>query len=188
MEDAADTFAALRLIRVGSDFSRRVLTDAAEGWFMADWRDRKMQDEVTYYDEHGLNQQRPYQIVCLMVGYDDQKFKDLALLFHGVAILMTLSAITPSPTQRFIRAEPCLMSFDGSEVRIAGTPIVDFVVGHNLIFGLLLFHHLAEFVWLAGFSVADDFRRGLEQVENLAFGARVAAQDARSGIKTAARL
>jgi hypothetical protein len=32
MEDAADTFAALRLIRVGSDFSHRVLTDAAEGW------------------------------------------------------------------------------------------------------------------------------------------------------------
>ena len=55
MEDAADTFAALRLIRVGSDFSRRVLTDAAEGWFMADRRDQKMRDEVAYYDEHGLN-------------------------------------------------------------------------------------------------------------------------------------
>jgi len=78
MEDAADTFAALRLIRVGSDFSRRVLTDAAEGWFMADRRDRKTQDEVAYYDEHGLNQQRAYQIVCLMVGFDGEKFKDLA--------------------------------------------------------------------------------------------------------------
>src|SRR6516165_10951837 len=78
MEDAADTFAALRLIRVGSDFSRRVLTDAAEGWFMADRRDRKMQDEVAYYDEHGLNQQRAYQIVCLMVGLDGEKFKELA--------------------------------------------------------------------------------------------------------------
>src|SRR5271170_7801592 len=76
------------------------------------------------------------------------------------------------------------MGFDGSDqqVRIAGTPIVDFVVGHNLIFGLLQFHHLAEFVWLAGFSFADDFRRGLEQAENLAVGARVAAQDARSGL------
>jgi putative metallopeptidase DUF4344 len=78
MEDAADTFAALRLIRVGSDFSRRVLTDAAEGWFMADRRDRKAQDEVAYYDEHGLNKQRAYQIVCLMVGFDGEKFKDLA--------------------------------------------------------------------------------------------------------------
>src|SRR5215475_12651205 len=80
--------------------------------------------------------------------------------------------------------EPCLMGFDGSDqqVRIAGTPIVDFVVGHNLILGLLQFHHLAEFVWLAGLAFADDLRRGLEQAENLAVGARVAAQDARSGL------
>jgi hypothetical protein len=78
MEDAADSFAALRLIRAGSDFSRRVLVDAAEGWFMADRRDQKTGDKVAYYDEHGLNQQRAYQIVCLMVGFDDEKFKDLA--------------------------------------------------------------------------------------------------------------
>jgi Putative metallopeptidase len=78
MEDAADTFATLRLIRVGSDFSRRVLTDAAEGWFMADRRDQKAGDPVVFYDEHGLNQQRAYQVVCLMVGSDDEKFKDLA--------------------------------------------------------------------------------------------------------------
>jgi hypothetical protein len=78
MEDAADTFAALRLIRVGSDFSHRVLTEAAKGWFLADLRDQKSGDKVPYYDEHGLNQQRAYQIVCLMVGSDDEKFKDLA--------------------------------------------------------------------------------------------------------------
>ena len=78
MEDAADTYATLRLIRSGSNFSRRVLTDAAEGWFMADRRDQKAGDKVAYYDDHGLNQQRAYQIVCLMVGSDDQKFKDLA--------------------------------------------------------------------------------------------------------------
>jgi putative metallopeptidase DUF4344 len=78
MEDAADTFAALRLIRVGSDFSHRVLTNAAKGWFLADRRDQETRDKVAFYDEHGLNQQRAYQIVCLMVGSDDEKFKDLA--------------------------------------------------------------------------------------------------------------
>jgi hypothetical protein len=77
-EDAADTFATLRLIRAGSDFSRRVLINAAKGWFLADRRDRKMGDKVAFYDEHGLNQQRAYEIVCLMVGSDDEKFKDLA--------------------------------------------------------------------------------------------------------------
>jgi hypothetical protein len=59
-EDAADSYAALRLIRSGSNFSQ------------------KMGDKVAYYDEHGLNQQRAYQIVCLMVGSDDGNFKDLA--------------------------------------------------------------------------------------------------------------
>jgi hypothetical protein len=78
IEDAADTFAALRFIRIGSDFSHRVLTQAAEGWFMADRRDRDTGDKVAFYDEHQLNQQRAYQIVCLMVGSDADKFKDLA--------------------------------------------------------------------------------------------------------------
>jgi hypothetical protein len=78
IEDAADTFATLRLIRIGSDFSHRVLTDAAKGWFMADRRDHATGDRVAFYDEHQLNQQRAYQIVCLMVGSDADKFKDLA--------------------------------------------------------------------------------------------------------------
>jgi hypothetical protein len=78
MEDAADTFATLRLIRVGSDFSRHVLANAAKGWFLADKRDQKTGDKVEFYDEHGLDQQRAYEIVCLMVGSDDEKFKDLA--------------------------------------------------------------------------------------------------------------
>jgi hypothetical protein len=78
MEDAADTYAALRLIRSGSNFSHRVLTEAAEGWFMANRRDQKTGDKVVYYDDHGLSQQRVYQIVRLMVGSDDEKFKDLA--------------------------------------------------------------------------------------------------------------
>jgi hypothetical protein len=73
-----DTFAALRLIRIGSDFSHSVLTQAAKGWFMADRRDRDSGDKVAFYDEHQLNQQRAYQIVCLMVGSDADKFKDLA--------------------------------------------------------------------------------------------------------------
>jgi hypothetical protein len=77
MAHAADSCAALRLIRSGSNFSHRVLIEAAEGWFMADRRDQKMGDKVAYYDERGLNQQRAYQIVCLMVGSDDGNFKDL---------------------------------------------------------------------------------------------------------------
>jgi hypothetical protein len=77
-EDAADEFAVLRLLRVGSDFSHRILVEAAEGWFLSDKRDRREGEPLAHYDEHGLDKQRAYQIVCLMVGSDPQEFKDLA--------------------------------------------------------------------------------------------------------------
>ena len=45
---------------------------------MADRRDQAEGDMVPYYDEHGLNQVRAYQIVCFIVGSDKEKFQDLA--------------------------------------------------------------------------------------------------------------
>ena len=78
MEDAANSFATLMLIRAGSDFSHGVLTAAADGWFLADRRDREAGLKLAFYGEHGLNLQRAYQIVCVMVGSDEDKFKDLA--------------------------------------------------------------------------------------------------------------
>jgi Putative metallopeptidase len=77
-EDAADSFASLTLIHIKSQFSERVLAEAAKGWFMADRRDVKGGEPLPYYDEHGLNQQRAFQIVCYMVGADPIRFKDLA--------------------------------------------------------------------------------------------------------------
>ena len=77
-EDAADTFAALRLLQIGTDFSRRSLADAAKGWFLNDRRDQQTGEKPPFYDEHNLSQQRAYQIVCLMVGSDPVKFKGLA--------------------------------------------------------------------------------------------------------------
>jgi Putative metallopeptidase len=78
IEDAADTFAVLMLLRMESEFSHRALVDAAEGWFLAARRDQKTGLRVAYYSEHGLNEQRAFQIVCLMVGSDAEKFRDLA--------------------------------------------------------------------------------------------------------------
>src|SRR5262245_41986830 len=77
-EDAADAYATLGALQCGSDFSRRTLVEAAKGWFMTAQRSRKDGDAPTYYDRHGLDEQRAYQIVCLMVGSDQERFKDLA--------------------------------------------------------------------------------------------------------------
>jgi hypothetical protein len=77
-EDAADSFATIAMINMNTDFSNRVLVQAARGWFLMDRRDRKDGDALAFYDEHGLDKQRAYQIVCLMVGWDEDKFKELA--------------------------------------------------------------------------------------------------------------
>jgi hypothetical protein len=77
-EDAADAFAAVIAIQMKAGFTDRVLTEAAKGWFLADMRDKKEGGMLEYYDEHGLNLQRAYNIVCLMVGSDFEKYKRLA--------------------------------------------------------------------------------------------------------------
>jgi lipoprotein-anchoring transpeptidase ErfK/SrfK len=77
-EDAADEFAVLTLLKVGSPMSQRVLAEAARGWFLSDRRAKKDGDSPVYYDEHGLDAQRAYHIICLMVGYDPGRFAPLA--------------------------------------------------------------------------------------------------------------
>jgi hypothetical protein len=77
-EDAADSFAATRLIKMGTELADEVVVNAAKGWFMADLRDKKEGSTVPYYDAHALDQQRAYQFVCFLVGSDEDKFKNLA--------------------------------------------------------------------------------------------------------------
>jgi len=77
-EDAADGYATLTMLKLGSDFSTRVLIEASKGWFLSAERDQKKGSMLAFYDEHGLDKQRAYQIVCLMVGADSDKFKAVA--------------------------------------------------------------------------------------------------------------
>jgi hypothetical protein len=77
-EDAADAYATVAMLRLGGDFSQRVLSEASKGWFYADRRDQAKGEVLPFYDVHGLNQQRAYQIVCLTVGADPDKFQSLA--------------------------------------------------------------------------------------------------------------
>jgi hypothetical protein len=77
-EDAADTFATVTMLMYGSAVTRRMLVEAAKGWFLSARRDEKGGIALAFYDEHGLDSQRAYWIVCLMVGSDPEKFADLA--------------------------------------------------------------------------------------------------------------
>jgi hypothetical protein len=77
-EDAADSFATIALLDAGSEFSINMLVQAARGLFLSDRRDRKQREEFDFSDAHGLDRQRAYQIICLMVGSDQEQFKELA--------------------------------------------------------------------------------------------------------------
>ena len=84
-EDAADIFSTLMALMCEEGFGDRVLANAALGWFLSDRRDRRDQRgrrdqsaEAKYYDEHGMDLQRAYHVVCLMVGSNPEKFASLA--------------------------------------------------------------------------------------------------------------
>jgi hypothetical protein len=79
-EDAADAFATITGLKIGDAFSDRVLTASARGWFLSDLRNQKENIKTVFYDEHGLDKQRAYNIVCLMVGSDPEKFAQLATM------------------------------------------------------------------------------------------------------------
>jgi hypothetical protein len=77
-EDAADSFAIVTALKMGSKFSERVLIEAGTGLVLSSKQDKKEGNAPAFYDEHGLDPQRAYNIVCFMVGSDPEKYKGLA--------------------------------------------------------------------------------------------------------------
>jgi hypothetical protein len=77
-EDAADALATIVAVKMSNAFADRVVVNAARGWFLGDQRDRREGIPSTFYDEHGMDLQRAYGIVCLMVGAQPDKFESLA--------------------------------------------------------------------------------------------------------------
>ena len=77
-EDAADQFATVTMLDMKTEFTHRTLVNSAKSWLISDRRARAKGEVVTYYDNHGLDLQRAYNIICLMVGSDNDQFEDLA--------------------------------------------------------------------------------------------------------------
>ncbi len=78
-ENAADNFATLELLKIGTKEANNLLIDAANGWFLsAKESTSEYISQEQFYGEHSLDVQRAYQIVCLMVGKDKEIFKQAA--------------------------------------------------------------------------------------------------------------
>jgi hypothetical protein len=104
-EDAADTFAVMNLLNMNYPFSTRVLMQSARGWFLSDRRNQKENIPLAFYDEHALDQQRAYNIVCLMVGSNPENFRELAT-----------TTKLPEERQRTCRADYINASWSWKEV------------------------------------------------------------------------
>lgn len=77
-EDAVDSLSTLVLLGAESDELDNALVDAADGWFMSGEGAEAAGQEYAFWDEHAIDQQRAYAIICLMVGKDADRFGEIA--------------------------------------------------------------------------------------------------------------
>lgn len=77
-EDAVDQFASVVLIPdpQGADNDSGIVTDSIAGWFQS--AEDTALDQIAWWDEHGPDQQRAYQIACLLYGSSPQSYTGLA--------------------------------------------------------------------------------------------------------------
>lgn len=75
-EDAVDQLATLILIEGGEDGQIMAL-DSAHSFLLQSADSNPTIDELPFWDEHSLDEQRFYNIVCLIYGADPQRYADL---------------------------------------------------------------------------------------------------------------
>ena len=78
-EDAADSLSSLMLLEAEDTESfGQAMKDATWGWFLSAQESEERGDNPAYWDEHALDQQRAYTMVCMMLGKDEATYKDFA--------------------------------------------------------------------------------------------------------------
>lgn len=83
-EDAVDNLASIMLLEAEDDAFDQALIDTADSFWMTNelvkeaTAEQEEEDVSAYYDVHSLDLQRSYQVVCLMVGSDPERFSDVA--------------------------------------------------------------------------------------------------------------
>ena len=77
-EDAVDSLSSIMLLEGHDDTLDKALSDSADGWFLSDAVAQEAGADYAFWDEHSLDQQRAYSMVCMMVGQDPVRFKEFA--------------------------------------------------------------------------------------------------------------
>ncbi|POF28780.1 DUF4344 domain-containing metallopeptidase [Roseibium marinum] len=74
-EDAVDNLATVTMLEIETGDVDLMLRDAMIGWFLMA---ETTGENLVFYDEHDLDLQRGFRMLCLMVGADEEAFMDLA--------------------------------------------------------------------------------------------------------------
>ncbi|MBO6757076.1 MAG: hypothetical protein JJ902_12175 [Roseibium sp.] len=75
-EDAVDNLATVTMLGADTEDMDILLINAMVGWFLIA---EDTYEDLIFYGEHDLDQQRGFQTLCLMVGADPDVFQDLAV-------------------------------------------------------------------------------------------------------------
>lgn len=75
-EDAVDRLATLLLTPGDDEVDPAYLIGAMKSWFLL--ADETEYSDIAWWDAHGTDEQRAYQIACLLYGSDTQAFKKVA--------------------------------------------------------------------------------------------------------------
>ncbi|MBV2186012.1 MAG: DUF4344 domain-containing metallopeptidase [Rhizobium sp.] len=76
-EDAVDGLAVLLLLEAEDEDFNSAVEDWANVWFLSAGA-KEDEEDMAVWDSHGLDEQRAYSTVCLMVGKDPKRFHDFA--------------------------------------------------------------------------------------------------------------
>ena len=77
-EDAADHLATITLLEISDETNDGFLVDAVDGFFFSADVKTKRNASRSFYAGHGLDEQRAFEVACLMLGNDPQAFTELA--------------------------------------------------------------------------------------------------------------
>ena len=81
-EDAADNFATFIMLQFGKGQARRLINGAAWAWraYLGDYQKNPVMQTrlAAFATDHGLPQERFYNLVCLSFGANSQEFTDFA--------------------------------------------------------------------------------------------------------------
>lgn len=77
-EDAVDHLATVLLLEAANRENDQYLTDAIDGFFLSARARPAANNDRRLYTGHGLDEQRAFEVVCLMIGNDPVAFGPLA--------------------------------------------------------------------------------------------------------------